>query len=504
MLKFQQRRRKTAILTPQGFQKLQAAISQTAIWNHYTKSCTLEALSEQTGLSTHTLSKVHARKKGVDLRTLVRYFTGFDLTLKPSDYVSTLGDEETTGLVPSTPPLRIGAQVTASLPQNNVVSWGMAPDVSVFYGRIAELAVLQQWILKDRCRLITIFGMGGIGKTWLATKLAEQIQHEFKFVVWYSLQPITRSHSSIPFCDFLDDLIRHLTCESYILPPSAPQNWGEPKSQSPPGFPSPPSIRASNVGGLGAGDLGRLYTVACESNSTIPEAINAKMRKLMEILRRTRCLLVLDHVESVLQTYSTSSKHPKDDQAYRQLLKHLAQGQHQSCVVLSSRVEPKPIQSMSGYNLEICSLCLQGLQVRDIQQMLSAKGTFQGTAAEWNRLVNYYGGNPLILGSVGTTIHTFFNGSLTDFFHQNSLIFEDIATLLDQQLSVLSRPAQTVINVLAYQNAPISFLQLRSHISAIISTVALLETLKSLKARSLIDKTATYFSVQPLLVDYLT
>ena len=76
------RHRKSNILTQQGFEKLQTATSKTAIWNYYTKSCTLEALSEQTGLSTHTLSKVHARKAGVDLRTLVRYFRAFDLTLE--------------------------------------------------------------------------------------------------------------------------------------------------------------------------------------------------------------------------------------------------------------------------------------------------------------------------------------------------------------------------------------------------------------------------------------
>ncbi|EAW37110.1 hypothetical protein [Lyngbya sp. PCC 8106] len=76
-----QRRRKVAILTQQGFQKLRSAESQTDLWNDFTKSCTLEVLSEQTGLSTHTLSKVHARKKGVDLQTLVRYFNGFNLTL---------------------------------------------------------------------------------------------------------------------------------------------------------------------------------------------------------------------------------------------------------------------------------------------------------------------------------------------------------------------------------------------------------------------------------------
>ena len=41
--------------------------------------------------------------------------------------------------------------------------WGEAPDVSVFYGRKAELAELEQWIVHDQCRLVGVLGMGGTG-----------------------------------------------------------------------------------------------------------------------------------------------------------------------------------------------------------------------------------------------------------------------------------------------------------------------------------------------------
>lgn len=55
-------------------------------------------------------------------------------------------------------------------------NWEEAVDISVFYGRTEELVTLENWIEQECCRLIGIFGIGGIGKTALTCKLAKQIQ----------------------------------------------------------------------------------------------------------------------------------------------------------------------------------------------------------------------------------------------------------------------------------------------------------------------------------------
>ena len=63
-----------------------------------------------------------------------------------------------------------------------------APNItSLFYDRTSEISTLKQWILQANTRLITIYGLSGIGKSDLALKLIEQTQTEFDYIIWVSL-----------------------------------------------------------------------------------------------------------------------------------------------------------------------------------------------------------------------------------------------------------------------------------------------------------------------------
>jgi hypothetical protein len=83
-------------------------------------------------------------------------------------------------------------------PPSPTCDWGEAIDVSHFYGREAQRTTLRRWLLRDRCCLVTILGMGGIGKTALAVKLAQEMDRGegwredstvvgFDRIVWRSL-----------------------------------------------------------------------------------------------------------------------------------------------------------------------------------------------------------------------------------------------------------------------------------------------------------------------------
>lgn len=81
-------------------------------------------------------------------------------------------------------------------PQNEnkspVIELTKAPELNYNYGRNSETSTLKEWILENQTRLITIYGLSGIGKTALTLKLISEINTQFDYIIYRSLEHLPK------------------------------------------------------------------------------------------------------------------------------------------------------------------------------------------------------------------------------------------------------------------------------------------------------------------------
>ncbi|NER84579.1 MAG: hypothetical protein F6K42_34670, partial [Leptolyngbya sp. SIO1D8] len=175
-------------------------------------------------------------------------------------------------------------ETALSEPVSSHQDWGEALDVPLFVGRLVEQDTLKEWIIRDRCRLVLLLGMGGIGKTALSIQVGQQVQTEFDWVIWRSLR------NAPPLLELLKGLIPFLANQ--------------------------PDIEIA------------------------PNA-DVSISQLLHYLRNQRCLLMLDNVEALLQAGDFQGRYRSGYEHYGQLFQRLAETTHQSCLVITSRELPQ-------------------------------------------------------------------------------------------------------------------------------------------------------------------
>ncbi|BCU12422.1 AAA family ATPase [Microcystis aeruginosa] len=82
---------------------------------------------------------------------------------------------------------------SSNFPDNDhqfpIINLTKAPELRYNYGRKLEISTLKEW-LDNKTRLITIYGLSGIGKTALTLKLVSEIAPQLDYIIYRSLENI--------------------------------------------------------------------------------------------------------------------------------------------------------------------------------------------------------------------------------------------------------------------------------------------------------------------------
>ena len=144
--------------------------------------------------------------------------------------------------------------------------------------------------------MITLLGIGGIGKTSLAARLAQQIAPAFDAVIWRSVR------NAPPLGTLLQDLVPFLSQQQDLEP---------------------------------------------------------NLARLMHWLRSRRGLIVLDNIETLLSP-GQGGQYQSGYEDYGTLFRQIGETRHQSCLIVTGREKPRDIGMLESDRLAVRSFQLSG------------------------------------------------------------------------------------------------------------------------------------------------
>jgi hypothetical protein len=277
--------------------------------------------------------------------------------------------EAVTNVIPAMP--HTGAREATAV--EHAEDWGPAPDVHGFVDRTDELATARSWLQDGRCRVAALLGMGGIGNTALAARIAQDVAPDYQRVYWRSLR------DSPPLSEWVAGAIRFLSGQQ---------------------------------------------EVPLEGDA-------AQIEVLLLLLRERPSILVLDNFETVLQPEDPEGGYREGYAGYGALLQAICNGRHQSCLLVTSRESPPEFALLDDSAARVHRLV--GLNVDGGRALLTGKRLL-GNTYEWIGLVERFAGNALALKVVGESIREVFGGELGAFLNEpeSPTVFGGIRRLLDE------------------------------------------------------------------------
>jgi uncharacterized protein YerC len=186
----------------------------------------------------------------------------------------------------------------------------LAPQISKFYNRESELKNLENWLINEHHKLISVLGLKGIGKTTLVKRFVDLNRDKFEVIIWQSLD----------FPDFLDLFIDNL-----------------------------------------------LNLVEIENKN------NNNVRQLFELLKQKKCLIIFDDVQNIFVKEELAGQFKLEYREYQNLFRKIVEIEHQSSLILISQEKCDEMHCLDEELYAVKCLELSGLNNIEILKNIGLK-----------------------------------------------------------------------------------------------------------------------------------
>lgn len=318
----------------------------------------------------------------------------------------------------------------------------IAPKTSNFQGRESELATIKSWSNNSNCCFIMLTGMIGCGKTTLAIKAAQMLRDKFHRVIYLSMNNSRDLNTLIEFC---------------------------------------------------------LHSI--NPNIKISSDINKLLLDLTLYLKKYRCLIVIDDLDSVFEFKQMASYYCSGREQYAQLLRCLITTNHRSLIIANSRNNIKQLNYYSSDRVK--SIFLKGMNSKTLWLIFKQEITKNISIEAWQQICNYYLNNPELMKIVVENLEympKLGNNTYTQYLPQ----FKEMDVIIENELKLLDEVGREIVYWLS--------LNLENHTLTTLSNrigfqqyqrSKILKAIDFLKKRFMIAEDNCNYFLKPMYADYV-
>lgn len=230
------------------------------------------------------------------------------------------------------------------------------------------------------------------------------------------------------------------------------------------------------------------------------DTISTKLKQLIDILTEKKCLIILDDVQNMFIRGELAGQYKAEYQDYQVFFTMIAETNHNSNLVLISQEKCTEMECLDEELYFIKSLELEGLLEKKLLKNCRLRDE-----DSWLDLINLYEGNLFYLRSITLLINKNYNGSVTDFLAEKTLLITNqMHCLFKEKFNCLSPQEQDIVLQLGKIDTSITREDLRQSLK--LNSVDFNNGLESLQNRYLINKIKgdkIMFNLSPIFKEYV-